>query len=202
MLEPFSLNLVVDTKKERSSIWIFTSIISILLIFIIIMFLYKYYNNKIVISDYKNKILQIRKKKLQKEKVHSYASLSKEDIEKIYFKKKFINRLVLFDQFPWTALFNMLESMVPEGILLSDFAHTPKIDSLFISGHSRSSASLYQLLQDLYTSDIVKKYYIEKVIVVNKDEKNTFGLKFNLKIDINTEFLFNKQYRKTIKKIL
>ncbi len=206
MLKPFNLNLVLNNTKNRESYTAgLISIISILLIITISIFLYKYYNNKTVISNYQNKIIQIREKNLQKakeKKTSSTVSISKEEIKKIYSKRDFINKLVIYDQFPWASCFNMLESIIPKGILLSKFTHSNKMDSLFIAGHAKSSALLYQLLQDLYTSEIVKKYYIEKVIIVNKGQNNQVGLKFNLKIDINVLSFFNEQYRKTIKKLI
>ncbi len=201
MLKPFTLNLAVNTKNRKSTISVLINTISVLLIIIIGIFIYKYNNNKILISDYQNKIIQIREKKLQKENIYSNISISKDDIKNIYSKTNFINKLVIYNQFPWASLFNMLESIIPEGILLSGLTHSPKMDSLFITGHAKSPDSLYQLLQGLYTSKIVKKYYIEKVVIVNKYEKNELGLSFNLKIDINILSLFNKQHRKIIKTI-
>lgn len=62
------------------------------------------------------------------------------------------------DAFQWTALFDRMESLLPEGVILTSFNPDYAQNSLKINGIARDLGHLQELIDRLYSSDFTQVY--------------------------------------------
>lgn len=75
------------------------------------------------------------------------------------------------DAFQWTVLFDRMESLLPEGVILTSFNPDYAENSLKINGIARDLARLQELIDRLYDDDFTQVYLNNQAEASIEDER-------------------------------
>ncbi|MBW1893561.1 MAG: hypothetical protein JRF40_03430 [Deltaproteobacteria bacterium] len=207
-MEPIRINIATFEYIDKKLVFIMAVVATALIVIsaVNINLFFKYRGR---ISEYGNKALRIEKVFAEKNMLESrrIEEIGTERSEKILQRAIAANRLIVKDIFPWSRFFEIIETKVPNGIVIHSILPSDDHRSLILEGKATSERKITFFLKrlkewDFLNNSILTEFSME-TNANDRFNKKGSAISFSIKNDLLIENLFKqKQYRETIKSIM
>ena len=158
--------------------------------------IYLFLSHRSTVAVYRQKIDQLKQEMAESESVGAGTplGLSKGEKEAVTQQVKFINTLIMKDIFPWPRVLDMLETDLPEDMLLERVTHSQDYKTLVLLGAAGSPDVVASFMDRLNENPFFKKNRLVSLSVetiamsVGTVFKGNF--KFEIVCDMNVNDVF------------
>jgi len=172
-MNPIKINLVKPRANQRTDYAVITVMISVLLAFAGTNG-YQYINMQKEIQKYDATLARqyiVRQAAKQRsQKIHD-MTLSATEIEILKDKSEFVNRIILEDIFTWTGMLDLLETTIPQTMIVNHLATSDDLSELTLKGRLASTQELGLFLKKINAADLFKNSILSAISVVINDLK-------------------------------
>jgi len=207
-LEPIRINIATFEYIDKKLVFIMAVIATALIVIsaVNVNLFFKYSDR---ISEYGNKALRLEKIFAEKNMLENRIKdeIGTEKSEKILQRAIAANRLIVKDIFPWSRFFEIIETKVPNGIVIHSILPSDDYRSLIIEGKATSERKITFFLKRLagwnFLKNIILTEFSMETNSNDKFNKEGSAVSFSIKNDLLIENLFKrKQYGEIIKSIM
>ena len=172
-MNPIKINLAKPRANQRTDYAVITVMISVLLAFAGTNG-YQYINMQKEIQKYDATLARqyiVRQAAKQRsQKIHD-MTLSATEIEILKDKSEFVNRIILEDIFTWTGMLDLLETTIPQTMIVNHLATSDDLSELTLKGRLASTQELGLFLKKINAADLFKNSILSAISVVINDLK-------------------------------
>ncbi|CAN2042400.1 putative PilN domain-containing protein [Candidatus Magnetomoraceae bacterium gMMP-15] len=208
-MEPIKLNLASSDYNYKHILLLIVIGTIISAFFITAYNISLWFDMQNAILQYEKKIL-VLEKRLEKEKyLYEKTKIKLEQYERDIIKNNavFVNNLIISDIFPWDHILDMLEKIIPDGLILESFLPSDSVKKIILKGHAESTIEIFNFLKRLEQTDMVSKNVLLKLSVeqnkseIFENQKDT-GMTFEIESTLCLTKLFSRKIYGKYGKIL
>lgn len=151
------------------------------------------------ISEYGNKAMRIEKALADKVMLEHRMQdeIGADESELIRQRSMAANRLIIKDIFPWSRVFEVLETKVPKGIIVHGILPSDDYRTLVLEGEATSERKITFFLKRLEEWDVLRNSILTE-FSIDTDTDKTFrqenpAVNFSIKSDLVIENIFTQQ---------
>ncbi len=207
-MEPIRINIATFEYIDKKLVFIMAVVATALIVMsaVNVNLFFKYSDR---ISECGNKALRIEKVFAEKNILENRIKdeIGTEKSEKILYRAIAANRMIIQDIFPWSRFLEIIETKVPNGIVIHSIIPSDDYKNLIIEGKATSERKIAFFLKRLAEWDLLKNSILTEFSMEtdSNDRFNKEGsaVSFSIKNDLLIENLFKqKQYVGIIKSIM
>ncbi len=172
-MNPIKINLAKPRANQRTDYAVITVMISVLLAFAGTNG-YQYINMQKEIRKYDETLARqyiVRQAAKQRSQKTRDMTLSATEIEILKDKSEFVNRIILEDIFTWTGMLDLLETTIPQTMIVNHLATSDNLSELTLKGRLASTQELGLFLKKINATDLFKNSILSAISVVINDLK-------------------------------
>ncbi len=172
-MNPIQINIAKPKVNRRTDFAVIIVIISVLLAFAGVNG-YRYINTLKEIRKYDETLARqqlIRQAAKQRSQKTQGLKLSATEIKNLKDKSEFVNRIILEDIFAWTGLLDLLETTMPQTMVVSHLATSDNLSELTLKGRVASTHELSLFLKKINAADVFKNSVLSAISVAIDDLK-------------------------------
>jgi hypothetical protein len=172
-MNPIQINLAKPKVNRRTDFAVIIVMISVLLAFTGVNG-YRYINTQKEIQRYDETLVRqqlIRQAAKQRSQKTQGLKLSATEIKNLKDKSEFVNRIILEDIFAWTGLLDLLETTMPQTMIVSLMATSDNLSELTLKGRVASTHELSLFLKKINAADLFNNSILSAISVAIDDLK-------------------------------
>jgi len=172
-MNPVNINLAKPKPARQADYAVITLMIAVLLAATVVNG-WHYVNTQNEIQQYDAAWVrqhQSRQAAKRRNRKTRGQTLSETEINLLKEKSAQVNRIILEDIFPWSGLLDLLETAMPESMVVSHLATSDDLSQLTLNGYVASTRELSLFLKKLNEADIFKNSILSAISVAAGDLK-------------------------------
>lgn len=164
-MNPIRINLA-KPHINRHIDYIPLLLMSIVMLALVLLNGYRYLQMRTEITEYDKTLVRqtlMNKAVMRQHPQTSAPQIAASEINALKEKCALVNQIILDDRFAWTDLLDLLETTMPQGLLISHLDVSDNLGQLVIKGRAASPHELGRFIRTLSTTEIFKNSILSAI---------------------------------------
>jgi Tfp pilus assembly protein PilN len=185
-MEPIRINLANSERQDKRMAVSFIMIAATALMIVSAYSIYRAVIQRGEINQYEEKLARVEENLQKWNRLREgIDQIGDEEMKTLERDIQFVNGLILGDAFPWCRILTLIETQMPDGILLLGFRPSEKENQLTLTGKAVSTQMISAFLKRLEASDFLENTVLSKLSVEQSASlKGSSGENLNIEFEI------------------